>query len=147
MGSVLGVGRSDATEDWQVDAYVMRDKAAFRRLGLIPPDLPEFPFGYALGNKIWVVAQKSEYYTRHLLLHEGVHAMAFSHFGGAGPSWFMEGTAELLSVHDGQRAERSKSTEFPPTAMPFPYWGRFKLMNQRRDQRHSIARQSDGLSA
>ena len=120
-------------DDWKVDAFVIRDKAAFRRLGLIPRHIPDFPFGYAAGNTVWVVAQKSEYYTRHLLLHEGVHALAFSQFGGAGPSWFMEGTAELLSVHEGS-GPAVKINRVPESSDAVPYWGRFGLMTQRREQ-------------
>ena len=125
----LPAGTLDA---WKVDAYVIRDKPAFERAGLIPRSVPDFPFGYALGDQIWVVAQKSEYYTRHLLLHEGVHALAFHQFGGAGPSWFMEGTAELLSVHTGS-GEQTKINQVPADNDSVPYWGRFKLMRQRRD--------------
>ena len=120
-------------DDWKVDAHVIRDTAAFRRLGLIPGRVPDFPFGYALGNRLWVIAQKSEYYTRHLLLHEGVHALAFSQFGGAGPSWFMEGTAELLSVHEGS-GTNVQINRVPVHRDAVPYWGRFKLLTQRREQ-------------
>ena len=60
---------------------------------------------YAQGQQIWVRAQPSEYYTRHLMLHEGVHCLAFAAFGGAGPTWYQEGTAELLATHGGVGTE------------------------------------------
>ena len=121
----------DSLNDWMVEAFVMRDKAAFRRAGLIPDTVPDLPFGYAVGNRLWVVAQPSEYYTRHLLLHEGVHALAFKEFGGAGPSWFMEGTAELLSVHTGS-GKSVKINRVPTDRESVPLWGRFTLMQQKK---------------
>ncbi len=123
----------DRAATWRVEAFVIRDKSLFRRNGLIPNHIPNFPFGYASGNSIWVLAQQSDYYTRHLLLHEGVHALAFSYFGGAGPTWFMEGTAELLSTHSGQDAA-TKVNQIPADRSNVPYWGRFKLMDQLRDR-------------
>ncbi len=123
----------DALADWKVKAYIIRDKERFRRQGLIPNHIPDFPFGYAHGNTVWVLAQQSEYYTRHLLLHEGVHSLAFFHFGGAGPTWFMEGTAEMLAVHRGQGAA-TKINQIPRNRTDVPYWGRFKLIKELRKE-------------
>lgn len=122
----------NALDNFQVDACVMRDKQKFALEGLIPNSVPNFPFGFALKNRLWVVAQDSAYYTRHLLLHEGVHALAYERFGGTGPSWFMEGTAELLSVHSGA-GQSTRINRIPPDRDSVPYWGRFKVMSQSRD--------------
>jgi hypothetical protein len=122
-----------ALQGFHVRAFVMKNKQAFGLAGYIPATLPNFPYGYALQDRVWIVAQKSEYYTRHLLLHEGVHALAFDQFGGTGPSWFMEGTAEMLSVHRGQ-GDRTVINEVPVDRDAVPYWGRFKVMNQSRQQ-------------
>ncbi|MFK8113713.1 MAG: hypothetical protein AB8B91_16035 [Rubripirellula sp.] len=124
---------ADSLANWKVDACVMRDKNAFEREGWIPKNVPDFPYGYALGSRIWVLAQDSEYYTRHLLLHEGVHSLAFEQFGGAGPTWFMEGSAELLATHRGQGADIQVNW-VPSDRDSVPYWGRFKLMSQLRQQ-------------
>lgn len=125
--------RPAAVRGWQVVAYVMQDPERFRRAGHIPDRLPDFRFGYALGDRVWVIAQPSDYYTRHLLLHEGVHSLAFSQFGGAGPTWFMEGTAEFLSTHVGA-GETIRLGAVPASRQAVPYWGRFKLMSDRREQ-------------
>jgi hypothetical protein len=124
---------ADSVDRWKVKAFVIGDKARFRREGLIPNHIPDFPFGYAWGDSVWVLAQQNDYYTRHLLLHEGVHALAFSQFGGAGPTWFMEGTAELLAVHRGQGAT-TQVNQVPRDRTAVAGWGRFTLMNQLRDQ-------------
>ncbi len=118
---------------WNVDACVIRDRERFERQGLIPDNLPNFPFGYTWDDKVWVLAQKSEYYTRHLLLHEGAHALAFHKYQGAGPMWFMEGTAEMLATHLGVGAD-IEINQIPPDRESVPYWGRFKLMDQLREQ-------------
>lgn len=123
----------DTLADWKVDACVIRNQAEFERLGLIPDRVPSFPFGYAWGNKVWVLAQKSEYYTRHLLLHEGVHSLAYHLHDGAGPTWFQEGTAELLATHRGQRGT-TEINRIPVSRDEVPYWGRFKLIDQLRNE-------------
>jgi hypothetical protein len=67
------------------------------------------------------------------MLHEGVHCLAFAAFGGAGPTWYQEGTAELLATHGGVGTELTVN-RIPANRDQVPYWGRFKLMaEQRRD--------------
>ncbi|WP_146532746.1 hypothetical protein [Rubripirellula reticaptiva] len=121
----------DRVAGWKVTAFVMRDKQAFASQGLIPIRVPDFPYGYALNDSVWIMAQPSQYYTRHLMLHEGAHSLAFHCFGGAGPTWFMEGTAELLSTHSGQ-GQQTKSIGIPNDKADVPYWGRFTKMSQVR---------------
>lgn len=123
----------DSASDWKVTACVMRDKTAFIAAGLIPPRVPDFPFGYALDDDVWVLAQPSEYYTRHLMLHEGVHALAYHCFGGGGPTWYMEGTAEWLATHRGV-GDAIRVADIPGDKDDVPYWGRFKLLEQTRSQ-------------
>ncbi|MGB0759700.1 MAG: hypothetical protein ACPHJ3_01375 [Rubripirellula sp.] len=120
---------TDSIADFKVKACVIRNKAEFNQRGLIPATVPNFPFGYAMGNQVWVLAQQSEYYTRHLLLHEGVHSLAYHLFNGAGPTWFQEGSAELLATHHGAGAA-IKINRIPQTREDAPYWGRFKRMGQ-----------------
>ena len=124
----------DALRHWKVQAHVIRDKSRFYREGMIPPAVPDFPYGYALNNQIWVMAQQSDYYTRHLLLHEGVHALAYDQFGGAGPSWFMEGSAEMLAVHSGSGNE-TKINQIPANRESVPYWGRFRKISEQRTEK------------
>jgi hypothetical protein len=119
-------------DDWAVDALVMRDPSAFQKAGMIPEGVPDFPFGYAQGDDVFVKAQPSEYYTRHLLLHEGSHSLAFHLFDGAGPTWFMEGTAEYLSTHRGAAGD-TKVGVIPKDRNEVPYWGRFKAIASLRD--------------
>lgn len=125
-------------EGWQVKAFVMSAKEPFRRRGLIPEAVPDFPHGFQFGDQVFLLNQPSSYYTRHLLLHEVVHALAFHLFGGAGPPWFMEGTAEYLATHrwTGQSLQVGV---IPDRKETFPYWGRFKMIDKRRNENQALS--------
>jgi hypothetical protein len=119
-----------ALDRWTVDAFLIEDRERFRRSGDLPP-VTNFPFGFATGGNVWVMRQPSDYYTRHLLLHEGAHALQIHLFGGTGPSWYAEGMAERLGVHRGE-GESVQVGIVPPNREAVPYWGRFKLMKAAR---------------
>ena len=115
-------------DGWRMTAYVIDDKALFRRVGLLPDDLPLFQHGYQRGHELWVYEQPSDYYRRHLLLHEGTHGVMNTLLGGAGPPWYMEGVAELLAAHhwDGEKLLLRYN---PRDRAEAPYWGRVKIIN------------------
>ena len=106
---------------------LMDEQNRFAGAGLFPDDLPEFPHGYHRGWQFWVYKQPSDYYARHLVLHEGTHAFMRSFMGGAGPPWFMEGMAEYVGTH---RWEEGKLTlrYMPRSNEEVPYWGRVKII-------------------
>lgn len=124
---------SGSLQTWSVEAFLMEDVSTFRSLDLIDPRVPETKTGYALANQLWIVTQPSEYYTRHLLLHEGVHALVLDQFGDIGPTWFAEGMAELLATHQGKN-QNVKTIAVPASREESVYWGRFKKMDQNRDE-------------
>jgi hypothetical protein len=118
---------------WKITACVMVDKDRFRRAGLFPEELPPFPAGFQSGDWLWLYVQEGDYYTRHLLLHEGTHAFMQRFLGGLGAPWYAEGMAELLALHrwkDDQLAIR----HMPATTDEVPWWGRVKLIRQDRDE-------------
>jgi hypothetical protein len=55
----------------------------------------------------------------------------FDQYGGAGPAWFMEGTAEMLSTHRGI-SDDLIINDVPRSRGEVPYWGRFKKIRLRR---------------
>lgn len=126
----LGDGQ---TREFLVKAHVIGDLDRFRREGFVPPQVPDFPFGYALDDQVFVRVQPSQYYTRHLVLHEGIHSLAYECFGGAGSTWFQEGTAELLATHRGV-GQNVTVNVVPKTRDEVRYWGRFKRMTQSRQE-------------
>ena len=110
-------------------AYIIQDKDAFRRAGLLPESLPPFLHGYQREAEMWVYEQPSDYYRRHLLLHEGTHAFMKWALGGAGPPWYMEGMAELLATHRWQDGNLVLGT-FPQHRDETPYLGRIKIIRE-----------------
>jgi hypothetical protein len=132
------------TRDWQVRAFLIGDRKAFDKLGVMPAGDDAFLHGLSVGADLWLYDQPSPYYRRHLLLHEGTHAFMGKFLGGCGPGWYMEGMAELFGTHRLQAGSReqgaeSGSTEKVPDAflriMPrsreeVPMWGRIKLIRE-----------------
>lgn len=112
---------------WQQVGYLMQDKTRFVTAGLLPDDLPSFLHGYQRGSELWLYEQPSEYYRRHLLLHEGTHGFMKRFLGGAGPPWYMEGTAELLGTHRWQN-EQLELRWFPEDKELTSFWGRIKVV-------------------
>jgi hypothetical protein len=124
------------TQDWQVRAFLIGDRARFAALGLMPAD-NELVHGYSQGSDLWLFDQPSDYYRRHLLLHEGTHAFMTAYLGGCGPGWYSEGTAELLATHRWRPAEAGKLPDqpltlgvMPPSREEMPMWGRIKLIRE-----------------
>lgn len=121
--------RVDASR-WQGSLIVDRQK--FDALGLIPPERRDFINGYADGWNMWMMDQPSDYYRRHLLLHEGTHAFMLTQLGSCGPGWYMEGMAELLATHRWEHAAgstpRLRLAVFPARKDDVPMWGRIKLI-------------------
>ncbi len=116
-----------AADKWRVVGRLMKDKTKFEQVGLLPNDLPEFKNGYATNYSIWVREQPSAYYRRHLVLHEGTHAFMNSMLGSCGPTWYMEGMAELLSTHQ-YKDDRVKLDYFPRKKDEVPEWGRVRIV-------------------
>jgi len=131
--------RLDPTEhaDWHCTGMLMREKDRFRRAGLLPDNLPPFPHGYSRNYDFWLYEQPSEYYRRHLLLHEGVHSFMNTLLGACGPPWYMEGMAELLATHDWTDGHL-RTNVMPPSAEAVPHWGRVKLIRDAFDERRAM---------
>ncbi len=118
-----------------------RSRPTFEKLGLLPDGVPDFPHAYCLNDTFWAYDQPSEYYLRHLVLHEGVHAFMNRRLGGCGPPWYMEGMAELLSTHrwDGGNSKeggkgRLAVNYFPRDRSETPMWGRVKMIQDAESE-------------
>ncbi len=112
---------------WQARGFLMRRRDPFVRTGLLPPDLPPFPHGYSRGREFWLYEQPSDYYRRHLLLHEGTHVFSATVLRGSGPPWYMEGIAELLATHRWHE-DKLVLNWFPASRMEVPMWGRIRIV-------------------
>ena len=118
--------------DWKLVGYLINSKEKHQQAGLFPPNLPEFLHGYQRGREFWVYEQPSDYYRRHLVLHEGVHGFMNFALGGSGPPWYREGMAELLGTHLW-KAGKLTVGYFPKSREEAPYWGRIKLIKNEID--------------
>lgn len=116
---------------WHIFGCLIRDKRRFESSGLFPADLPEFLHGYSVGSDLWLFDQESDYYRRHLLLHEGTHAFMNTVVGGTYWPWFSEGVAELLATH---RIEDGQLTlaYFPASREDVPMLGRIKIIQDAK---------------
>jgi hypothetical protein len=96
---------------FQVTGYIIKEKALFRQVGLLPEDLPGFLHGRHRGQEFWMNDQQQTYYRRHLMLHEMTHCfMGVERDGGPPlPTWYMEGMAEHFAAH---RAEPDGTISF-----------------------------------
>jgi hypothetical protein len=117
----------EKTAQWKLVGYLLKDKERFVGAGLFPPTLPDFPNGFQRGSEFWWNQQPSDYYRRHLMLHEGTHAFMNHWLGGAGPPWYMEGMAELLGLHAWRKGELTLGVA-PKSSEEVPYWGRVKII-------------------
>lgn len=115
----------------KVSGFLMNDRDRFKKAGLIPDDLPNFRAGFNRGHEIWVYLQPGDYYTRHLLLHEGTHAFMQWLLGGSGPPWYSEGLAELLALHAWQEGQLKLNHRVSSSAEA-DYWGRPKKLKESR---------------
>jgi hypothetical protein len=130
----------ERAEKWHMVGSLAREKEKFFDTGVWPDDLPPFPNGYMRDNQLWLYEQPSEYYRRHLLLHEGVHGLMWAFLGGMGPVWYTEGMAELLGTHiwDG---EQLTVNVVPESKESSPMWGRVKIIRDAyaAEKAHSLA--------
>ena len=119
--------RMDRLTTWKIRACVMKDNVPFMMNDLLPMDLPPFQYGFEYGNNVWLFAQPSRDYQRHLFLHECTHAFMNQVMKGCGSLWFGEGLAEYFGTH---RIEDGRLTMgiMPKTRNEFPNWGRIRFI-------------------
>lgn len=108
---------------WHATGFLMADTPRFTELGLVPDGLPPFEHGFSWNDLIWIRQQPSDYYRRHLLLHEGVHSFMNTVLGSCGPPWYMEGIADLLATHRWRDGQLTLNT-MPASSQEVPRWGR-----------------------
>jgi hypothetical protein len=113
--------------DWRMTGYLIKDKLRFEAAGLLPRDLPPFLNGFSRQRELWLYDQTSDYYRRHLLLHEGTHGFMATVLRGCGPPWYSEGMAELLATHRWQRGHL-RLNSFPANPADVSKLGRIELV-------------------
>lgn len=129
------------TENWKMRAFLIADAKnpdRFRKAGLMPADLPEFRAGFQRQHDLWLYLQPGNYYTRHLLIHEGTHGFMQWYMGGYGAPWYSEGIAELFGVHRWQDSALELRYRLRDRSEA-DYWGRVKRIKDDRADGNSMS--------
>jgi len=117
--------------NWHLTGFLMRDPERFQKSGLISEQLPSFQHGYSIDFNFWVHDQPSDYYRRHLVLHEATHSFMNTLLGACGPPWYMEGVAELLGTHRWKDG-RLMLNYMPANRTEVPMWGRVRIVRNAK---------------
>lgn len=120
--------------EFRIVGYLMRDVTRFNRLGMIDPRLPVFTTGRHRGNRFWMIDQKTDYFRRHLLLHEATHCFMTIVEGVKCPIWYLEGTAELFGTHRLRDDGSLECRVMPDDKKVFEGWGRIALVRLARER-------------
>lgn len=118
--------------DWKIKAVLMKDRERFVQLGMLD-GVPAFDEGYQFGNEVYLREQPTVYYRRLLFLHEATHWIIWRLYGGGGPSWFMEGMAEMQGTHALQDGLLQLGV-IPASRELVAGWGRLRLINDSLKQ-------------
>ena len=111
---------------WQIRGCLIDDLETFRAADLLGP-FPTHLIGYSVDDRLWVREQKSDYFRRHLILHEGVHGFMNYVFGACGPEWYMESSAEYLATHRWENG-RLELGVLPEHTGDLPGWRRIEMV-------------------
>ncbi|MSR58075.1 MAG: hypothetical protein EXS05_10415 [Planctomycetaceae bacterium] len=116
--------------DFFITGYVMVDQALFRETGLLPRELAPFPHGRNQGTRFWMNDHSTDYYRRHLIVHEGTHCfMTTIDHPFRNRPWYMEGMAELFGTHRVDARGRLQFRVLPADREQFPGLGRIRLIH------------------
>ncbi len=89
----------EGNHEFQVNGYLIKDKARFEKAGLLRADLPDKFHGRQIGYQFWMMEQERDYYRRHLLLHEATHTFMRAITRHDLPLAYLEGMAEYFGTH------------------------------------------------
>jgi hypothetical protein len=123
--------KEDGSAPWHMRGFLMSagSRRKFHDLDVIPPQVPDFQAGYTLNYEFFMYEQESDYYRRHLMLHEGTHGFMWTMLGPCTSPWYAEGTAELLGTHLWEKGKLTLR-QFPRNREETAYHGRIKLVKE-----------------
>ncbi|MEZ6132708.1 MAG: hypothetical protein R3C59_28915 [Planctomycetaceae bacterium] len=128
---------------FQVTGCLIGDEDRFRRAGLMPDEGFTFKHGRHRNYEFWMYNPKTDYYRRHLLLHEFTHCFMTCESGmlNIPPLWYIEGMAEFFATHQRRDDVVAPEPQMNYGVLPagfegFDGWGRISEM-RRSYQRHS----------
>jgi len=116
--------------DFQMIGYIMANRELFRETGLMTADIHIALEGVYRNQIFWMNDQPTDYYRRHLMIHEGTHCfmMAFPN-----PTnqfiWYVEGMAELFRAHQTDNHGHTRFRLFPRDKESFAGLGWMRLIH------------------
>ncbi|SFH69567.1 hypothetical protein SAMN05421753_102108 [Planctomicrobium piriforme] len=116
--------------DFQITGYLMKDEKKFIEAGMQPEGFVMARFGRQIGRQFWMHDQHSDYYRRHLLIHEATHAFMTVTPHVLPPLWYLEGMAEYFATHTLDSAGRVTFGVMPQSTLDFPGLGRIEIIKQ-----------------
>lgn len=122
--------------EFQVNAYLIKDKTPFEKVGLLKDELKDQHHGRQVGYQLWLTEQPHEYYRRHLLIHEFTHAYMQAVPRMNVPLAYLEGMAEHFGTHHQDKTGRYEWRVVPRNRADYRGHDRLFLMRSdalRRD--------------
>jgi len=120
-------------KEFQVTAYLMKDKQKFLENGLINERIRSFEIGQHLGYEFWMYEQEYDYYRRHLLLHEYTHCYMLATKPAVRDRpglWYLEGMAEVFGTHRLDAQGKLTVGVMPASAQETTGLGRIEMIQR-----------------
>ncbi|MCA9034992.1 MAG: hypothetical protein KDA91_07680 [Planctomycetaceae bacterium] len=123
------LNRSRNGSVFQTTGFLIQARERFEEAGVMPDPNFTIQHGRHLGYQFWMFDPESEYYRRHLLLHEFIHCYMMCEHGNRNipPLWFTEGIAEYWATHSVTATPSGPIAQFgvlPDSIVDFEGWGR-----------------------
>lgn len=123
--------------EFQMTGYIIRDRVLFKKLDLLPDKFDAFIHGKHDGYRFWIMDQETDYYRRHLVIHEATHCfMTISR--NFQPVWYLEGMAEFFGVHREDQDGKLTFGVMPQAADEFDGFGRIETIRDELEQGRSL---------
>ncbi len=129
-----------AGTEFQVTGFLMDARDRFKQAGVLPPNEFIIRHGRHLGYQFWINNQPTDYYRRHLLLHEFVHCFMMCEYGpyNIPPLWYTEGIPEYFATHRVHTdITRSEFAVLPTSSEGFEGWHRITEVRRHFNQEPS----------
>lgn len=127
---------------YQITGFLIDQPQRFVDCGMLPEGPPMFRFGRHMGAEFWMNKMNSDYYRRHLLIHEATHCFMTTMLQQYPPRWYLEGMAEYFGTHILHPNGQVTFAVMPERSQDFPGLGRVELIQQELAQQRfaSLAR-------
>lgn len=124
---------------YQMTGYLIKDRDRFIEAGVLPVELSGFQHGQHRGQEFWMFEQESDYYRRHLLIHEATHCYMMTMPGPYPPLWYLEGMAEYFGTHRLPQDGNLELGTMPDQPEDYFGFGRFELIHSELDEGRGLS--------